>query len=61
TPTGGPVWGRRSFTTASELANWATFAGFLRGHMSDGGRRSLLTDQEVANVTSYVLRQARSR
>ncbi|MFA6169013.1 MAG: c-type cytochrome [Gemmatimonadaceae bacterium] len=61
TPKGGPVWGRRSFTTASELASWATFAGFLRGHMSDGGRRSLLTDQEVANVTSFVLRQARLR
>lgn len=61
TPTGGPVWGRRSFTMASELASWATFAGFLRGHMSFEGRRSLLTDQEVANVTSYVLRQARSR
>ncbi|MBI2409350.1 MAG: c-type cytochrome [Gemmatimonadetes bacterium] len=61
TPKGGPVWGRRSFTTASEMAGWTTFAGFLRGHMSDGGRRSLLSDQEVANVTSFVLRQARSR
>jgi thiosulfate dehydrogenase len=61
TPKGGPVWGRRSFTMASEMAGWTTFAGFLRGHMSDGGRRSLLSDQEVANVTSFVLRQARSR
>ncbi len=61
TPAGGPIWGRRSFTTASELAHWPTFAGFLRGHMSDDGRRSLLTDQDVANVTSFVLRQPRSR
>lgn len=61
TAKGGPVWGRRSFTIASDLANWQTFAGFLRGHMSDGGRRSGLTDQEVANVTSFVLRQARAR
>jgi len=61
TPKGGPVWGRRSFTSASELASWPTFAGFLRGHMSAGGRRSLLSDQQVANVTSFVLRQARPR
>ena len=61
TRNGAPVWGRRSFSKASELANWATLAGFLRGHMSDGGRRSLLSDQEVADVTSYVLRQARER
>ena len=56
-----PVWGRRSFTSASELASWATFAGFLRGHMSAGGRRSTLSDQQVANVTSFVLRQGRLR
>lgn len=61
TPKGSPVWGRRSFPISSELSNWATFAGFLRGHMSDGGRRSLLSDQEVANVTSFVLRQGRFR
>lgn len=61
TTKGGAVWGRRSFTSASELASWATFAGFLRGHMSAGGRRSLLTDQQVADVTSFVLRQARYR
>lgn len=61
TPQGGAVWGRRSFTATSELASWSTFAGFLRGHMSAGGRRSLLTDQEVADVTSFVLRQARPR
>lgn len=61
TPRGGPVWGRRSFTATSELASWPTFAGFLRGHMSSGGRRSALTDQQVANVTSFVLRQGRSR
>jgi thiosulfate dehydrogenase len=61
TPNGGPVWGRRSFTIASDLANWQTFAGFLRGHMSDAGRRSGLSDQEVANVTSFVLRQGRAR
>jgi len=60
-PTGGPVWGRRSFTAASELASWPTFAGFLRGHMSAGGRRSQLSDQDVADVTSFVLRQGRSR
>ncbi|MCX5761390.1 MAG: c-type cytochrome [Gemmatimonadetes bacterium] len=59
TPQGGPVWGRRSFSTTSELASWPTFAGFLRGHMSAGGRRSALSDQKVANVTSFVLRQAR--
>jgi thiosulfate dehydrogenase len=61
TSKGGPVWGRRSFTAASELASWATFAGFLRGHQSAGGRRSRLTDQQVADVTSFVLRQARLR
>lgn len=61
TPKGGPVWGRRSFTAASELASWPTFAGFLRGHMSAGGRRSTLTDQQVANVSSFVLRQGRPR
>jgi thiosulfate dehydrogenase len=61
TSKGGPVWGRRSFTTASELATWSMFAGFLRGHMSTGGRRSLLSDQDVADVTSFVLRQARVR
>ena len=61
TPKGGPVWGRRSFTAVSELASWQTFAGFLRGHMSAGGRRSLLSDQDVANVTSFVLRQGRLR
>jgi len=61
TALGGPVWGPRSFTSTSELANWSTFAGFLRGHMSAGGRRSALTDQQVANVASFVLRQARGR
>jgi len=61
TPKGGPVWGRRSFSARSEMASWATFAGFLRGHTSGGGRRSTLTDQEVANVTSYVLRQGRGK
>jgi thiosulfate dehydrogenase len=61
TPQGGPVWGRRSFTAISELANWPSFAGFLRGHMSTGGRRSDLSDQQVANVTSFVLRQPRPR
>ena len=61
TPRGGPVWGRRSFTATSDLASWATFAGFLRGHMSAGGRRGALTDQQVANVTSFVLRQGRAR
>jgi thiosulfate dehydrogenase len=61
TPKGGPVWGRKSFTSASELASWPTFAGFLRGHMSAGGRRSLLSDTEVADVTSFVLRQGRAK
>jgi thiosulfate dehydrogenase len=61
TPKGGPVWGRRSFSARSELATWATFAGFLRGHTSGGGRRSALSDQQVANVTSFVLRQGRNR
>lgn len=61
TPKGGPVWGRRSFTATSDLASWQTFAGFLRGHMSAGGRRSQLSDQQVANVTSFVLRQGRPR
>ncbi len=61
TSKGGPVWGRKSFTAASELASWQTFAGFLRGHMSTGGRRSDLSDEEVANVTSFVLRQGRVR
>jgi thiosulfate dehydrogenase len=61
TPKGGPVWGRRSFTATSELASWPTFAGFLRGHMSAGGRRNLLSDEQVANVASFVLRQGRSR
>lgn len=59
TARGAPVWGRRSFTATSEMASWPTFAGFLRGHMSADGRRSALTDQQVANVTSFVLRQAR--
>ncbi len=58
---GGPVWGRRSFTSASELASWSTFAGFLRGHMSTGGRRSAMSDQKVANVTSFILRQGRAK
>ena len=61
TPRGGPVWGTRSFTATSELASWPTFAGFLRGHMSAGGRRSALSDQQVGNVTSFVLRQPRGR
>lgn len=61
TSKGGPVWGRRSFGVNSELASWQTFAGFLRGHMSTGGRRSDLSDEEVANVTSFVLRQGRIR
>jgi thiosulfate dehydrogenase len=61
TPKGGPVWGRRSFTIASEMANWQTFAGFLRGHMTDANRRNLLTEREVADVSSYVLRQGRGR
>ena len=59
TARGEPVWGRRSFTATSEMASWPTFAGFLRGHMSADGRRSALTDQQVANVTSFVLRQGR--
>jgi thiosulfate dehydrogenase len=61
TPSGGPVWGRKSFTIASEMANWQTFAGFLRGHMTDADRRNLLSEQEVADVTSFVLRQGRAR
>lgn len=61
TSRGGPVWGRRSFTATSEMASWPTFAGFLRGHMSAGGRRGALTDQQVANVTSFVLRQSRAK
>lgn len=61
TPRGGPVWGRQSFGTSSEMANWPTFAGFLRGHMSVGGRRGTLSDQQVANVTSFVLRQGRGK
>lgn len=61
TARGGPVWGPRSFTATSEMANWATFAGFLRGHMSAGGRRSALTDRQVADVASFVLRQTRGK
>ncbi|MBM3906604.1 MAG: c-type cytochrome [Gemmatimonadetes bacterium] len=61
TPKGGAVWGRKSFTIASEMANWQTFAGFLRGHMTDANRRNLLSEREVADVTSYVLRQGRAR
>lgn len=61
TDKGGPVWGRRSFTATSEMASWGTFAGFLRGHMSTAGRRSGLSDQDVADVTSFVLRQGRLR
>lgn len=61
TSAGGAVWGRRSFTATSELASWSTFAGFLRGHMSSGGRRSALTDKQVADVSSFVLRQGRPR
>ncbi|MHB1311445.1 MAG: c-type cytochrome [Gemmatimonadaceae bacterium] len=61
TPKGGPVWGRRSFSARSEMASWATFAGFLRGHTTGVGRRSELSDQDVANVTSYVLRQGRGK
>ncbi len=61
TPRGGPVWGRKSFTATSEMASWQVFAGFLRGHMSAGGRRSVLSDQDVADVTSFVLRQGRLR
>ncbi len=61
TAKGGPVWGRKSFTVASEMANWQTFAGFLRGHMTDANRRNLLTEDQVANVSSFVLRQGRAR
>jgi thiosulfate dehydrogenase len=61
TDKGGPVWGKRSFTSRSELASWSTFAGFLRGHTAGAARKSALTDQQVADVTSFVLRQGRAR
>ncbi len=61
TARGEPVWGRRSFSARSEMASWATFAGFLRGHTVGGAGRSALSDQQVADVTSFVLRQARVR
>lgn len=57
----GPVWGRRSFTATSELANWQTLTGFLGGHMTGQNRRKLLSEEDVANVTSFILRQVRGR